>query len=73
MHDFESYSKNLNMCIKNLSKDGRGIRPDIRLDIRQCNLVSGRMPDIKKDRIIRSDIRPNGYPTGRISDASPKI
>jgi hypothetical protein len=29
--------------------------------IRQGNLVSGRIPDIKKGRIIRSDIRPAGY------------
>jgi hypothetical protein len=35
-----------------------GIRPDIR----QGNLVSGRIPDIKKGRIIRPDIRPTGYP-----------
>jgi hypothetical protein len=31
-----------------------GIRPDIRL----TNLVSGRIPDIKKSWIIRPDIRP---------------
>jgi hypothetical protein len=31
-------------------------------DIRQGNLVSGRIPDIKKGRIIRPDIRPAGYP-----------
>jgi hypothetical protein len=36
--------------------------PDIRLDIWQFNLVSGRIPDIKKGRIIRPDIRPAGYP-----------
>jgi hypothetical protein len=31
-------------------------------DIRQCNPVSGRIPDIKKGRIIWPDIRPAGYP-----------
>jgi hypothetical protein len=31
--------------------------PDIRPDIRQGNLVSGRIPDIKKGRIIRPDIQ----------------
>jgi hypothetical protein len=31
-------------------------------DIRQGNLVSGRIPDIKKGRIILPDIRPAGYP-----------
>jgi hypothetical protein len=36
--------------------------PDIRPDIRQCNPLSGRIPDIKKGRIIRPDIRPAGYP-----------
>jgi hypothetical protein len=36
--------------------------PDIQPDIRQCNLVSGWIPDIKKGRIIRPDIRPAGYP-----------
>jgi hypothetical protein len=37
--------------------------PDIRPDIRQFNLVSGRIPDIKKGRIIRPDIRciPNNF------------
>jgi hypothetical protein len=30
-------------------------------DIRQGNLLSGRIPDIKKGRIIRPDIRPAGY------------
>jgi hypothetical protein len=36
--------------------------PDIRPDIRLTNLVSGRIPDIKKGRIIRPDIWPAGYP-----------
>jgi hypothetical protein len=36
--------------------------PDIRPDIRHNNLVSGRIPDIKKGRIIRPDIRSAGYP-----------
>jgi hypothetical protein len=36
--------------------------PDIRPDIRLGNLVSGRIPDIKKGPIIRPDIRPAGYP-----------
>jgi hypothetical protein len=31
--------------------------PDIRPDIRQGNLVPGRIPEIKKGRIIRPDIR----------------
>jgi hypothetical protein len=31
-------------------------------DIRQGNLVSGRIPDVIKGRIIRPDIRPAGYP-----------
>jgi hypothetical protein len=31
-------------------------------DIRQDNLVSGRIPDIKKGRIIRPDIWLAGYP-----------
>jgi hypothetical protein len=35
-----------------------GIRPDTR----PSNPVSGRIPDLKKGRIIRPDIRPTGYP-----------
>jgi hypothetical protein len=31
-------------------------------DIRQCNPVTGRIPDIIKGRIIRPDILPAGYP-----------
>jgi hypothetical protein len=45
----------LNIC--RISGTGYPALLDIRLDIQHDNLVSGRIPDIKKGRIIRPDIR----------------
>jgi hypothetical protein len=47
----------LNKLFDNLTSAGYPALPDIRPDIRQGNLVSGRIPDIKKGQIIRPDIR----------------
>jgi hypothetical protein len=50
------FEEKLNKLLDQLNIIRQDIRHPALLDIWQCNPISGRIPDMKKGRIIRSDI-----------------